>query len=55
MDDHTDAPDNEGKRKRFYYQDGKLYFSKKAERSFYFALTMLVLIVGVLTKCGIFS
>ena len=35
-----------------YYRDGKIYFSRKVERGFYFFLTMLVLIWGVLMKLG---
>ena len=55
MDENNTPTDNDAKRKRIYYKDGKFYFDKKTERTFYFALTMLVLIFGVLTKCGVFS
>jgi hypothetical protein len=55
MDNHQDPTDSDEKRKKFYLKDGKIYFDKKAERNFFFALTMLVIVMGILTKCGVFS
>jgi len=36
------------------YRDGKIYFSKEAERKFYFFLTILMLLLGLLAKAGLF-
>jgi hypothetical protein len=35
------------------YRNGKIYFSKEAERRFYFILTILMLILGLLAKAGL--
>ena len=37
-------------RKSVYFKDGRMYISRKAERRFYFLLTMLVLILGLLDR-----
>lgn len=39
--------------KSICYQDGRFYFTKQAERSFFFILTIIMLIAGVLYKTGI--
>jgi len=36
------------------YQDGRFYFTRQAERTFYFILTMVMLVAGMLYKIGIF-
>lgn len=41
------------RKKRILYQDGRLYFSKETERKFYFILTMIMLVAGILYKTGI--
>ena len=46
---------NQEKAKAVYFEDGKMYFTRKAERSFFFILTMIVLIVSLLTKMGFIS
>lgn len=35
-------------------RDGRIYFSEKAERKFYFILTMALLVCGILVKAGLF-
>ena len=44
----------EQRRKRPVYQDGKIYFNRATERKFFFALTIIMLLVGVLAKAGLF-
>jgi len=39
--------------KRLFHSNGITYFSKKTERSFFFVLTLIVLLWGILTKLGI--
>ncbi|BBO79114.1 hypothetical protein DSCW_65310 [Desulfosarcina widdelii] len=34
-------------------QDGRVWFTREAERRFYFILTMIMLAVGILYKSGI--
>lgn len=34
-------------------EDGRLWFTRKAERRFYFILTMIMLAVGILYKAGV--
>ena len=41
------------RKKSFTYADGRFYFTKEAERSFYFILTLLMLVAGVCYKVGI--
>lgn len=39
--------------KSLCYKDGRFYFTKEAERSFYFILTLIMLVAGILYKSGI--
>jgi len=41
--------------KPWVFADGKLYFSRQMERRIFFVLTMVMLIVGLCTKCGFIS
>ena len=34
-------------------QDGRLWFTREAERRFYFVLTVIMLIEGILYKIGV--
>ncbi len=36
-------------------EDGRMYFSRAAERKFFFGLTMFMLLLGVLFKLGVFQ
>lgn len=40
-------------KKTFLMRDGRLYFSKTTERKFFFVLTVIMLICGVLAKIGV--
>ncbi len=44
----------ENLKKSICYKDGRFYFTKQAERSFFFVLTIIMLVVGVFYKIGIF-
>ena len=43
------------KKKALFHSKGVTYFDKKTERSFFFILTIIMLILGVLAKFGFFS
>jgi len=45
----ADAP-----QKLYFYRNGKLYFSKKTERNFFFVMTLLMLVLGILAKWDVF-
>ena len=46
---------NMDKQKRsLSYEKGKFYFSKQLERKFYFGLTIIMLLLGILAKVGLF-
>ncbi len=50
-----DRHDNKaGPQKGFQYKDGKIFFSKETERGFFFILTILMLLLGLLAKAGLF-
>ncbi|MBU4425552.1 MAG: hypothetical protein L6406_12090 [Desulfobacterales bacterium] len=42
-------------KKTLFYSKGVTYFSKKAERTFFFILTIIMLIWGIFAKFGILS
>jgi hypothetical protein len=48
---------NEGKetrsKKSLFHSKGITYFDKRTERTFFFILTMVMLLWGILTKLGI--
>ena len=35
------------------FENGKIYFSRKAEQRFFFALTVIMLLAGILYKFGL--
>ena len=41
--------------KPLIFENGKIYFSKENERRFYFLLTLIMLLAGVLYKVGLFQ
>ena len=45
----------ESNKKSFCYKNGRLYFTKKAERSFFFILTIIMLFIGIFYKTGVFQ
>lgn len=42
-------------RKGLRYAEGKTYFSPQSERRFYFFLTIIMLLVGICYKTGLFA
>ena len=51
MGDETVEPRSPGP--KLLQKGGRLWFSKEAERRFYFILTMIMLAIGILYKTGI--
>ncbi|WP_319526722.1 hypothetical protein [uncultured Desulfosarcina sp.] len=41
------------KRPLLMRRDGRLWFTREAERRFYFVLTMIMLVAGILYKTGV--
>jgi hypothetical protein len=41
--------------KRLHYENGRIYFSKQTERAFFFVLTVLMLLLGVVEGTKIFG
>jgi len=41
-------------KKRPVYQDGRICFNRTSERKFFFALTLIMLLAGILAKAGLF-
>jgi len=41
------------KRPLLMRQDGRVWFTREAERRFYFVLTMIMMVVGILYKAGV--
>jgi hypothetical protein len=37
----------------WHFEKGKIYFSKTAEQRFFFALTVIMLLVGIMYKLGL--
>jgi hypothetical protein len=42
-------------RKGLRCAEGKIYFSQESERRFYFFLTIIMLLVGICYKAGLFA
>ncbi len=40
------------RRKSLFYQNGKFYFTQKTERRFFFIMTLIMLLLGLLVKLG---
>ena len=40
-------------KKLLKHQNGKIYFTQKTERYFYFVLTMIMLLLGIFFKTGV--
>jgi hypothetical protein len=40
--------------KDYQFEEGTLFFTRKAERKFFFLLTVIMLLSGILVKTGIF-
>jgi hypothetical protein len=44
---------NRGKKSVRHFEKGKIYFSKTAEQRFFFTLTVIMLLAGILYKFGL--
>jgi len=44
---------NRQKKGVWYFANGKIYFSRTAEQRFFFALTVIMLLAGILYKFGV--
>jgi hypothetical protein len=50
-----DRQDNKtGSVKVIRYKNGKIYFSRETERKFFFILTVIMLLMGLFAKVGLF-
>ena len=46
--------ENNRPKKLIQYKNGKIYFNRETERSFFFILTIVMLLLGLLAKAGLF-
>jgi hypothetical protein len=52
-DDYRNTEKKQPPKRTVHYENGRFYFTKQAERSFYFILTLIMLVAGILYKTGI--
>jgi hypothetical protein len=45
--------ENRRNKSGWHFEKGKIYFSKTAEQRFFFTLTVIMLLVGILYKFGV--
>jgi len=53
MNDENTQKTDVAKKSLFFYADGRFYFTKEAERTFCFILSLLMLVGGVVYKLWI--
>ncbi|MBU0973529.1 MAG: hypothetical protein KKC20_23010 [Proteobacteria bacterium] len=53
MNEKIDPPKKRGA-DNFMAMDGKLFFTKQVEQKVFFAMTMIMLLAGILAKIGLF-
>jgi len=41
-------------KKRLLHENGKMYFTRGTERRFFFGLTIIMLLLGIFVKAGLF-
>ena len=51
--DRIENQETQGKNGRLRVEKGKIYFSRDAERKFYFALSLIIFLTGLFYKLGI--
>jgi hypothetical protein len=51
---NRDQDQNGDQQKFLFYRNGKIYFSKNTERNFFFVMTALMLVLGILAKMDFF-
>ena len=54
MDEAERFSDGKASGRRLLWADGKLYFSRQSERRFYFFLTLVMGLVALASKTGLF-
>jgi hypothetical protein len=52
-DDYRNTETEQKPKRTVQYENGRFYFTKETERSFYFVLTLIMLVAGILYKTGI--
>ena len=55
MRQHSGSRTHQPANKMLHFEDGRLYFSKDTERRFFFALTVLMLLIGACFKMGVWK
>ena len=55
MKQHSGSRTHQQTDKLLHFEDGRLYFSKKTERRFFFALTVIMLVIGAGFKLGVWQ
>jgi len=48
-----EAPKETQDKRKPHSEDGRIYFSRVAERKFFFSLSVIMLLLGVLFKLGV--
>jgi len=51
--DRIEIKETQGKNRSLRVENGKIYFSRDAERKFYFALSLIIFLAGLFYKLGI--
>ena len=55
MKQHSGSRIHQPANKLLHFKDGRLYFSKDTERRFFFALTVIMLVIGACFKLGVWQ
>ena len=53
MSDHIESRTDHQENKMLHFDNGRLYFSQDTERKFFFALTIIMLLLGAGFKLGV--
>ena len=53
MNDHSQSCTDHQEKQMLHFESGRLYFSKDTERKFFFALTIIMLLLGAGFKLGV--
>ncbi len=51
-DEHSDSGKKRQGKRAVHYENGRFYFTRETERSFYFVLTLIMLVIGIFYKTG---
>ena len=52
-DEYPESGKTRQRKRAVYYENGRFYFTRETERSFYFVLTLIMLVIGIFYKTGI--